>query len=73
MSGLANQYNAINLGQGFPDYQMNEDLLNKVSEVMQKGWNQYVPMQGYLPLRNRLPKRLNSCIKQKLTLIHKLQ
>jgi methionine aminotransferase len=34
MSGLANQYNAINLGQGFPDYQMSEELVNKVNEVM---------------------------------------
>ena len=57
MSGLANQYNAINLGQGFPDYQMNEDLMNKVSEVMQKGWNQYVPMQGYMPLRESIAEK----------------
>jgi methionine aminotransferase len=54
MSGLANQYNAINLGQGFPDYQMSEELMNKVSEVMQKGFNQYVPMQGYMPLRESI-------------------
>lgn len=54
MSGLANEYKAINLGQGFPDYQMSEELMNKVSEVMHKGWNQYVPMQGYLPLREAI-------------------
>ena len=59
MSGLANQYNAINLGQGFPDYQMNEDLMNKVSEVMQKGWNQYVPMQGYMPLRESIAEKVD--------------
>ena len=58
MSGLANQYNAINLGQGFPDYQMNEELLNKVNEVMQKGWNQYVPMQGYMPLRESIAEKV---------------
>jgi methionine aminotransferase len=58
MSGLANQYNAINLGQGFPDYQMNEELMNKVSEVMQKGWNQYVPMQGYMPLRESIAEKV---------------
>ena len=57
MSGLANQYSAINLGQGFPDYQMNEALMNKVSEVMQKGWNQYVPMQGYMPLRESIAEK----------------
>ena len=58
MSGVANEYNAINLGQGFPDYQMNEDLMNKVSEVMQKGWNQYVPMQGHLPLRESIAEKV---------------
>jgi methionine aminotransferase len=58
MSGLANQYNAINLGQGFPDYQMSEDLMNKVNEVMHKGWNQYVPMQGYMPLRESIAEKV---------------
>jgi methionine aminotransferase len=57
MSGLASQYNAINLGQGFPDYPMSETLINKVNEVMHKGWNQYVPMQGYLPLREALAEK----------------
>jgi len=60
MSGLANQHNAINLGQGFPDYQMNEELMNMVSEVMQKGWNQYVPMQGYMPLRESIAEKIES-------------
>lgn len=58
MSGLANQHNAINLGQGFPDYQMSEELMNKVNEVMHKGWNQYVPMQGYLPLRESITEKV---------------
>lgn len=66
MSGLANQYNAINLGQGFPDYQMNEDLMNKVSEVMQKGWNQYVPMQGYMPLRESIAEKIESLYQKKV-------
>ena len=66
MSGLANQYNAINLGQGFPDYQMNEDLMNKVSEVMQKGWNQYVPMQGYMPLRESIAEKTESLYQKKV-------
>ena len=58
MSGLANQYNAINLGQGFPDYQMSEELMNKVNEVMHKGWNQYVPMQGYMLLRESIAEKV---------------
>lgn len=67
MSGLANQHNAINLGQGFPDYQMNEDLMNKVSEVMQKGWNQYVPMQGYLPLRESIAEKIGYLYNTKIS------
>ena len=58
MSGLANQYNAINLGQGFPDYQMSEELVDKVNEVMLKGFNQYVPMQGYMPLRESIAEKV---------------
>ncbi|MBM3417149.1 MAG: aminotransferase class I/II-fold pyridoxal phosphate-dependent enzyme [Bacteroidetes bacterium] len=57
MSGLANQHHAINLGQGFPDYSMSEELMNKVNEVMHKGWNQYVPMQGYMPLRESIAEK----------------
>lgn len=68
MSGLANQYNAINLGQGFPDYQMNEDLMNKVSEVMQKGWNQYVPMQGYMPLRESIAEKVEYLYQTRISL-----
>lgn len=58
MSGLASQYGAINLGQGFPDYPMSEELMNKVNEVMHKGWNQYVPMQGYMPLRESIAEKV---------------
>lgn len=57
MSGLATEHQAINLGQGFPDFPMSAALTGKVSEVMQKGFNQYVPMQGYLPLREALAEK----------------
>ncbi len=66
MSGLASQHNAINLGQGFPDYQMSKELVNKVNEVMQKGWNQYVPMQGYMPLRESIAEKVESLYKTKI-------
>ncbi|OQY92365.1 MAG: methionine aminotransferase [Sphingobacteriales bacterium UTBCD1] len=57
MSGLAGRYNAINLGQGFPDYEMSEKLMNLVAEAMHGGWNQYVPMQGYMPLRESIAEK----------------
>lgn len=67
MSGLANEYQAINLGQGYPDYPMNEELMNKVTEVMKKGWNQYVPMQGYLPLRESLAEKVEFLYNTKIS------
>ena len=54
MSALAQQHQAINLGQGFPDFPMNQELVEKVSQSMRDGFNQYVPMQGYPPLRKAL-------------------
>lgn len=58
MSALANEYKAVNLGQGFPDYPMNEELINRVSEAMRNGFNQYAPMQGHFPLREVLAEKV---------------
>ena len=58
MSSLASELKAINLGQGFPDFQMNEELIALVNEAMEKGYNQYVPMQGYMPLREAIAEKI---------------
>jgi len=58
MSALAAEYGAVNLGQGFPDYSMDEDLVSLVNEAMKAGFNQYVPMQGYLPLREAIAEKI---------------
>ena len=50
MSALAAKHQAINLGQGFPDYPMSESLTSLVAKAMQDGFNQYMPMVGYGPL-----------------------
>lgn len=50
MSGLATQHKAINLGQGFPDYEMDAQLIELVNKAMRDGHNQYAPMPGHLPL-----------------------
>ena len=60
MSALATEYNAVNLGQGFPDYEMSGELISLVNEAMKKGFNQYVPMQGYMPLREALSEKVQS-------------
>lgn len=58
MSVLAAEHNAINLGQGFPDFQMNEELIALVDEAMRKGFNQYVHMNGYMPLRESIAEKV---------------
>lgn len=57
MSSLAAQHNAINLGQGFPDFPMNEELIYLVEDAMKKGHNQYIHMNGYIPLRERIAEK----------------
>ena len=58
MSSLANQYNAINLGQGFPDYSMSNELISLVAHYMKSGHNQYVHMNGLLTLREVIAEKI---------------
>jgi methionine transaminase len=60
MSALATQYDAANLGQGFPDFEMNEELIALVSKAMRDGYNQYAPMQGWMPLREAIADKVQS-------------
>ena len=57
MSSLAAQYEAINLGQGFPDFMMSDALIDLVNAAMQKGHNQYVHMNGLGLLRERIAEK----------------
>ena len=54
MSALATRHRAINLGQGFPDFDCDPLLQQAVTEAMHAGHNQYAPMPGVLPLRERI-------------------
>jgi methionine transaminase len=63
MSVLANEYKAINLGQGFPDFMMNEELVAQVNEAMTTGNNQYVHMNGLPMLREQLAIKYNNIYK----------
>lgn len=58
MSSLAVQHQAINLGQGFPDFPMSEELVALVNEAMKSGHNQYTHMNGYIPLREALAEKV---------------
>jgi methionine aminotransferase len=60
MSELATQHNAINLGQGFPDYTMSPALIDLVTKAMKDGYNQYAPMPGYMPLREAIAEKIFS-------------
>jgi methionine aminotransferase len=59
MSALAAEHKAVNLGQGFPDYDMPEELTALVNKAMKKGFNQYAPMPGWMPLRESISEKLS--------------
>ena len=63
MSALATKQKAINLSQGFPDFDASEELIGLVNDYMKKGMNQYAPMQGILPLRERLAEKTQDLYK----------
>ena len=60
MSGLASESGAINLGQGFPDFPMDERLHECVARAMRDGFNQYAPMPGWLPLREAVADKIQT-------------
>lgn len=66
MSSLAVEYNAINLGQGFPDYPMSEDLISLVDQHMRAGHNQYVHMNGLPALRNIIAEKIYKLYQQQI-------
>jgi len=60
MSALSNQYKAINLSQGFPEFNPHPALIDCVNRAMRDGLNQYSPMAGQPGLREVLASRQNS-------------
>ena len=58
MSSLASELGAVNLGQGFPDYPMSEELIGLVDKAMRKGYNQYAHMHGLQSLREVLAGKI---------------
>jgi methionine aminotransferase len=58
MSSLAVKHNAINLGQGFPDFPMNHKLISLVNKAMAEGHNQYVNMNGLMQLRESIAEKI---------------
>ncbi|MGN7822193.1 methionine aminotransferase [Chitinophaga varians] len=64
MSALAAEHKAINLSQGFPDYDCSDELKEMVNQAMQQGHNQYAPMPGLLQLRTAIAAKIRSLYQQ---------
>jgi methionine transaminase len=60
MSSLALEHQAINLGQGFPDFMMSEELIALVNTAMQNGHNQYTHTHGLALLRQRIAEKIEA-------------
>ena len=58
MSSLAAELGAVNLGQGYPDFPMSEELISLVARAMQEGHNQYTHMNGLAGLREVLAEKI---------------
>ena len=60
MSALASELGAVNLGQGFPDFDCDPHLVDLVADAMRGGLNQYPPMAGVLPLRQAVARKIEA-------------
>tara|TARA_R110001592_G_scaffold102362_3_gene289089 strand:- start:995 stop:2155 length:1161 start_codon:yes stop_codon:yes gene_type:complete len=60
MSQLAAENKAINLSQGFPDFESSDELINLVTNAMKKGLNQYAPMAGVFELREQIAQKIEN-------------
>lgn len=58
MSRMADEHGAINLGQGFPDFNCAPELMEAVARAMRDGHNQYAPMLGVYALREALARKI---------------
>jgi methionine aminotransferase len=66
MSGLATEYKAVNLGQGFPDFPMSEELTGLVNMAMKNNFNQYSPMPGWPPLMESIAEKVEILYQTKI-------
>ena len=58
MSALATERGAVNLGQGFPDFEGDPALVDAVAQAMREGHNQYPPMAGVTALRDAVSAKI---------------
>lgn len=60
MSQLALEHRAVNLGQGFPDFDCDPRLIESMNQAMREGLNQYPPMAGVPELREQVAQKVES-------------
>ncbi len=60
MSALAQEHGAVNLGQGFPDFDCDPSLIDAVCDAMRRGLNQYPPMTGVPALREAVAAKIST-------------
>jgi len=60
MTQLANENEAINLSQGFPDFMPDSELLDHVDYFIKKGFNQYAPMGGMITLKEEIARKIEN-------------
>lgn len=60
VGNLARQHNALDLSQGFPNFDADPKLISLVNDAMENGYNQYAPMQGYYSLREVISEKIES-------------
>ena len=61
MSRRALELGALNLGQGFPDYDIDPRITHLVTAAMAAGHNQYAPMPGTWDLRSQIAHKISTC------------
>jgi hypothetical protein len=60
MSKLATEHNAINLSQGFPNFPVDEKLTEILKSIASESVHQYLPMEGYAPLMEKIGQTIKS-------------
>lgn len=60
MSQMAQEFGAINLSQGFPDFEVSKTLIDGIYREMLAGKNQYAPMPGLPILQDRIAEKISS-------------
>ena len=72
MSALAQEVDAVNLGQGFPDFECDPRLIDMMNDAMRAGHNQYPPMAGILPLREMVAEKVATLYHRRYHAAHEI-